>query len=154
MKAQPKIVHQYEDTSDPEHCVVNIFVKHLLYLPQGVDHFCCRPLADNGSGIPHYGKQPVGRNMQAKIITEMCKQAGIEGQKTDHSGKVTCATTLYHQNFRDQLIKERTGHGSLEALHKYKWTGADQQYEVSMALLSKTATEEKTPVLDDSVDTL
>ena len=68
MKVQPKIVRQYEDTRDPEHCVVNIFVKHLLYLPQGVDHFYCQPLPDNGSEIPRYGKQPVGRNMLAKII--------------------------------------------------------------------------------------
>ena len=152
MKVQPKIVCQYEDTRDPDHCVVNIFVKHLLYLPQGVDHFYCRPLPDNGSGIPRYGKQPVGRNMLAKIIPEMCKQAGIEGQETGHSGKVTCATTLYHQYFSDQLIKEHTGHRSLEALHKYKRTGAEQQYEVSKALLPKIATKEKTPVLDDSVD--
>ena len=65
----------------------------------------------------------------------MCKQAGIDGHKTGHSGKVTCATTLYRQNFGDQLIKERTGHRSLEVLHKYKHTGSDQQYEVSMALL-------------------
>ena len=52
---------------------------------------------------------------------------GIDGRKTGHSGKVTCATTLYRQNFGDQLIKERTGHRSLEALHKYKRTGSDQQ---------------------------
>ncbi len=53
---------------------------------------------------------------------------GIEGRKTGHSGEVTCATTLYRQGFSDQLIKERTGHCSLEALHKYKRTGPDQKY--------------------------
>ena len=41
----------------------------------------------------------------------------------------------YQQNFSDQLIKERTGHCSLEALLKYKRTGLDQQMQVSMALL-------------------
>ena len=70
-----------------------------------------------------------------KIIPEMCKAAGIDGRKTGHSGKVTCATSLYQQNFDDQLIKERTGHRSLEAIHKYKRTGSDQQRQVSMALL-------------------
>ena len=63
----------------------------------------------------------------------MCKAAGIEGRKTGHSGKVTCATALYQQSFSDQLIKERTGHRSIEALHKYKRTGIDQQ-KVSNAL--------------------
>ncbi len=78
----------------------------------------------------------------------------IKGRKTGHSGKVTCATTLYHHNLSDQLIKERTGHRSLEALHKYKRTGSDQQYEVSMALLPKLGKEniEKTPCLKNEDD--
>ena len=64
-----------------------------------------------------------------QIIPEMCRAAGIEGQKTGNSCKVTCATVLYQQEFLDQLIKERTGHRSLEALHKYKLTGADEQFQ-------------------------
>ena len=48
--------------------------------------------------------------------------------------KVTCATTLYREGFSDQLIKERTGHRSLEALHQYKRTGSQQQQDLSMAL--------------------
>ena len=48
-------------------------------------------------------------------------------------------TTLYQENFGDQLIKERTGHCSLEALHRYKDTGSDQQMQVSMALLPSIA---------------
>ena len=82
-----------------------------------------------------YGKQPVGRNKLAKIIPDKWKQAGIDWRKTGHSGKVTRATTLHRQNFEDQLIKEYTGHRSLEVLHKYKHTESDQQYEVSMAQL-------------------
>ena len=52
MKVEPKVIRQYENTSDPDHCVVNIFVLYLLYLPQEVDYFYCRPLPDDGSGIP------------------------------------------------------------------------------------------------------
>ncbi len=153
IKVDPKVVRQYEDTSDPEHCIVNIFVKYLLYLPQDVDYFYCRPLPDDGSGIPRYGKQPVGRNKLSQIIPQMCKEAGIEGRKTGHSGKVTCATALYRQDFSDQLIKERTGHRSLEALHKYKRTGPDQQYKVSMALLPQIdGKENKKLCMDDDDD--
>ena len=47
---------------------------------------------------------------------------------------MTCATTLYHQGFSDQLIKECTGHRSLEALHQYKRTSSNQQHEFSLAL--------------------
>ncbi len=48
---------------------------------------------------------------------------------TTKQGKVMCATKghVYRHNFSDQLIKEQTGHRSLEALQKYKRTGSDQQ---------------------------
>ena len=75
MKVEPKVLRQYEDVSDPDHCVVNIFVTYLLYAPRDVDYFYCRALPDDGSGIPRFGKQPVGRNKLAKIIPDMCKLA-------------------------------------------------------------------------------
>ena len=87
MKVEPKVIQQYENTSDPDHCVVNTFMLYLLYLPQEVDYFYCRPLPDDGSGIPRYGKQPVGRNKLAMIIPDVCKEAGIKGYKTGHSGE-------------------------------------------------------------------
>ena len=89
--------------------------------------------------MPKCARQAVCRNRFSKIIPEMCKAAGIDGRKTGHSGKITCAASLYQQNFDDQLIKERTGNRSLEALHKYKRTGSDQQHQVSMALLPPVA---------------
>ena len=146
MKVDNKVVRQYENVEDPDHDVVNLFVKHLTYTPKDVSHFYCRPLPDNGSGIPRYGTQPIGKNKLGQIIPDMCKEAGIPGRKTGHSGKVTCATTLYHQNFSDQQIKERTGHRSLEALHKYKRTCSDQDYEMSMALLPQLGGKENLPV--------
>ncbi len=52
---------------------------------------------------------------------------GIEGRKTEHLE----TTALYCQDFSDQLIKERTGHCSLEVLYKYKRIG--NTIKVSMA---------------------
>ena len=135
----------YENHSDPDHCVVNIFDTYFSFIPDRTGNFYFRPLADDGSGVPKFARQPVGRNRFAKIIPDMCKSVGIGGRKTGHSGKVTCATALYHQNFGDQLIKERTGHRSIEALHKYKRTASDQQHEVSMALLPPVAKKENIP---------
>lgn len=139
MKVENKTIRQYENPADEEHCVVNIFVKYLCFVPSRDKHFYFRPLADDGSGVPRFADQSVGRNKLSQIIPQMCQAAGIQGRKTGHSGKVTCATMLYQQNFSDQLIKERTGHRSLEALHKYKRTGSDQQMQVSMALLPSIA---------------
>ena len=67
-------------------------------------------LPNYAAGTMKSSRQSVGCNALAKLIPNMCKAAGIEGYKTGHSGKITCATTLYCQGFSDQLIKEQTGH--------------------------------------------
>ena len=139
MKVDNKAVRQYKDVNDEEHCVVNTFEKYLSSIPRHDKQFYFRPLPDNGSGVPRFGNQPIGRNKLVKIIPDMCKAAGIQGRKTGHSGKVACATVLHQLNFSDQLIKEHTGHRSLESLHKYKWTASDQQHKVSTALLPPVA---------------
>ena len=109
--------------------------------------FYFRPLPNDSTCLPKFSKQLVGRNTLSHLISKMCKNAGIEGHKTGHSGKVTCATVLYQNDFSDQLIKERrTGHRSLDALHKYKRTGTDQQYKVSMALEPKFRSEKENDV--------
>ena len=90
----------------------------------------------------------------AEIIPVMYKAAGIQGCKTGHSGKMMCATVLRQLNFSDQLIKERTGHHSLESLHKYKWTWSDQQFKVSMALLPPVAKRGKENDSEDDFEPL
>lgn len=125
--------------------VVNIFDTYFSFISDRTGNFYFRPLADGGSGVPKFACQPVGRNCFAKIIPDMCKSVGIGGRKTGHYGKVTSATTLYHQNFEDQLIKERMGHCSIKALHKYKRTASNQQHEVFMALLPPVAKKKNVP---------
>lgn len=140
-----KTVCQYENT---EHCVVNISEKYLSLLPRRDIQFYFRLLSDDASGIPRFGNQSVGQNWLAQVISEMCKAAGIQSHKTGHSEKVTCATALYQQNFSDQVIKERTGHHSLEALHKYKHTGSDQQCQISMVIQPESPkTDQKKRIL-------
>ena len=109
MKVENKSVRQYENVDDPDHCVVNLFVKYFDFIPSRDKHFYFRPLPNDGTHVPRFGQQPVGKNSLAQLIPNMCKAAGIDGRKTGHSGKVTCATSLYQQNYSDQLIKERQG---------------------------------------------
>ena len=93
MKVENKTIRQYENPADEEHCVVNIFVKYLSFVPSRDKHFYFRPLAIDGSGVLRFADQPVGRNRLPQFIPQMCQAAGIQGRKTRHSGKVTCATT-------------------------------------------------------------
>ena len=62
-------------------CVVNIFKRYLSSIPRRDKQLYFHPLPDNGSGVPKFGNQPVGRNKLAKIIPDMCKAAGIQQRK-------------------------------------------------------------------------
>ena len=68
MKVDNKVIKQYENPDDAEHCVVNIFEKYRSLIPSLDGFFYYRPLADNGSGIHKFCKQAVGRNKLAQII--------------------------------------------------------------------------------------
>ena len=99
VKMENKTVHQYQNVNDPDHCVVNIFD----YISARDSYFYFRPLR---SGLLRFGKQAVYRKKQYYWPDLYLKCARLLGYKTGHSGKVTCAATLYQQNFSDQLIKE------------------------------------------------
>lgn len=53
-------------------------------------------------------------------MATICKKAGIEGNFSNHSGKRTCATSLYDAGIDEQEIMARTGHRSERALRQYK----------------------------------
>lgn len=106
MKVENKSIRQYENVSNSDHCMVNIFVRYFDFIPNRDEHFYFRPLPNDGSGIPRFGKQVYSwKEHTSTAYSKMCKAAGMQGHKTGHSGKVTCATTLYHQNFSNQLIR-------------------------------------------------
>ncbi len=142
MKVENKCIRK--SCADPDRCAVNIFetysASYQIELDSSTSAHCVMM-----AQVPKFARQAVGRNRLSKIVPKMCKPAGVDKRKTGHSGKVTCATSLYQQNFDDQLIKERTSHRSLEALHKYERTGSDQQHQVSMALLPPVALKKIPP---------
>ena len=82
---------------------------------------------------PRFSSQVVGVNKLSNTIKTMCAEAGLRGNYSNHSGKRTCATSLYHCGVDEQLIMERTGHRS-DAVRKYKQTSSVQQSEVSKLL--------------------
>ena len=64
----------------------------------------------------------------------MCTEAGIEGYFTNHSGKRTCATTLYQRGVPEQEIMNRTGHRSVESVRKYKRASDEMLKDISNIL--------------------
>ncbi|CAG2250785.1 unnamed protein product [Mytilus edulis] len=93
--------------------------------------FYRRPL-DKGS--IKFGEQSVGVNQSSNIMKTMCAEAGIDGYFTNHSGKRTCATTLYQAGVPEQEIMNRTGHRSVESVRKYKRASSEMLKDISIIL--------------------
>ena len=66
-----------------------------------------------------YAHLPVGKNKLSSMVKEMCKAAGIERNKTNHSLRCSGVMSLYKSNI-PEMIKERSGHRSLTALRTYE----------------------------------
>ena len=70
------------------------------------------------------------------MVKRMCGEAGMEGNKTNHSLRATGATTLFRASVPEKLIQQRTGHRSVEALRQYEHTTTSQHEKVSKVLAS------------------
>ncbi len=78
----------------------------------------------------------MGKHKLGGMVGGMCEEAGIGERKTNHSLRVTGATSLYNGGVPEREIQQRTGHRSLEALRKYERTGEQQHKAVSSMLSS------------------
>jgi integrase len=68
-----------------------------------------------------------------QIVGRLCKGAGLERFRSNHSLRATAASRLYDKKFDEQLICETTGHRS-KAVRSYKRTNEVQKMDISNAL--------------------
>ena len=131
-------VYAYPEAS--VRCPVHIIDLYISKLPPKAvenDVFYVRPLENVTSEpfAPWYSAIPVGKHTLNDKVKKMCKAAGIEGNKTNHSLRATGATQMYHIGVPEKIIQERTGHRSLEGLRSYERSN-EQQHQAASAILS------------------
>ena len=81
--------------------------------------FYLKPLAKPREDI-WYTCTPVGHNLLSKTIPRLFKEAGVEGNYTNHSLRATSATRLFDAGIDEQLIMSRAGHSSTSGVRSYK----------------------------------
>lgn len=135
-KMKPKVVIQYSNSDNPEKCIVRLFKKYTSLCPDEATALYLQP-ANKPTDAKWYTSKPLGHNTLSKTISRLCKSAGIEGFKTNHSLRATAATRLYELGVDEQMVMERTGHRSLEGVRSYKRTTSKQQQDVSDLLSNK-----------------
>ena len=68
------------------------------------------------------------------MVKEMCMNAGISGNKTNHSLRSFGVTEMFTSKLPEKVIQERSGHRSLDALRVYEKTDDRQLIDVSRVL--------------------
>lgn len=136
-KVKRKCVRAYENTANPQRCLVRLFNKYMMLRPAGVTDFYLRPL---NSPKPDcwFSCQPIGRQTLGKVVNSLLGKVGSSGKITNHSLRATAASRLYQHNVDEQLIQERTGHCS-DSVRSYKRTDSKQLHEISEILYGNEA---------------
>ena len=137
-KISTKTVVHHANEENPSRCFVRLFkLYQSLCPPDRPDHaFYLKPLTRPTSKL-WFSKQPVGHNTLKNTVARLCKAAGIDGFKTNHSLRATTATRLFHHAVDEQLIMQRTGHRSIDGIRSYKRPCMEQQQRISELLNSE-----------------
>ena len=136
----PKTMHAFENSQNPDHCLVHIYKKYLAkrpsYDPKCSKDLYLHPLAKPANPHVWYSCQPLGVGTLSKVIAKLCDVAGMHSKYSNHSLRSTTATHIYDQNIYKQQITEITGHKSV-AVRKYKRTSMEMQQQMSDVLYGK-----------------
>ena len=133
LNLENKVVRQFQNLSGNGPCHVQICDAYFAKLPSQAkekDVFYLTPNKLATQSKPWYLLVPVSRNHLGSILKDMCTQAQVSGNFTNHSLRAYGATTLYRATLPEKLIQERAGHRCLKALWQYKWTSDSQLVEV------------------------
>ena len=142
LRIENKVVPIFANSSIGDRCHVHILDTYISKLPEEVkekDFFYARPLhaIPTDPKKPWFAPVPIGKNSLNTMLKDMCSEAGITGRKTNHSLRATGASELFAAGVPEKIIKERTGHRSLDALHVYEHTTSTQHQAVSTILGSR-----------------
>ena len=131
-KVTPKVVFHHANIENPQRCFVRLFKRYRELCPKSppAHAFYLRP-AHTPTPTCWYSNTPLGHTLLSNTVARLCKMAGIQGYKTNHSLRATSTSRLYQSGVDEQLVMERTGHRSLEGVRCYKRTSDSQRQAIS-----------------------
>ena len=102
------------------------------------DVFYLQPLpkVPSDDSKPWYALAPVGRNTLSTMVKNICTDAGVGGNKTNHSLRATGTTALFTAGVPEKVIQQRSGHLSLQGLRQYEKVSSEQQQAACRVLSS------------------
>ena len=112
-----KVVPVYAQIESHPRCLVYLLDLYLSKLPQWAkdrDVFYARPSKNVPSNptSPWYDCVPLGKEKLQRFVEVMCKEAGINEKKMNHSLWATGATAMFNARLHEKMIRDVTGHSS------------------------------------------
>ena len=97
LRHENKVVRQYACPELGERCHVSLLDTYFARIPPTAferDNFYLRPLAATPAdpSKPWFSIQPIGWNSLQSMVKDMCAEAGVKGNKTNHSLRAAGAT--------------------------------------------------------------
>ncbi|XP_060562763.1 uncharacterized protein LOC132722310 [Ruditapes philippinarum] len=127
-RIEPKVIKHYNNRQN----IVDYYDQYLKSVGDG--SFYKRPINSQKPGDVRFSNQVVGVNKLKGFMKEICQLAGLEGVYTNHSGKKTCATSLYQKDVPEQEIMKRTGHRSVAGVRRYNKPSNEMLVDISNKL--------------------
>ena len=75
-----------------------------------------------------------GKNTLSGMTKTMCTEAGIPGNKTNHSLRAYLSTEMYNAGILENVIQDGSRHWSIDGLQKYEKISEKQMESVCYAL--------------------
>ena len=107
---------------------------YLSKIPKASEAFYCRPLEKYVEDGIWYSKQPRGKHFKSNMVKNMCTEAKLDGQYTNHSLRASGATELFQHEVPEKIVQEFTGHRSLKGLRQYEKVSTEQKQAASNIL--------------------
>jgi integrase len=82
-----------------------------------------------------YWRAPLGKNKITKFLSKAAKNAGIEGNITNHSVRKTCTSRLMDAVIPANFVAQLRGHRNLKNLDSYKTASLIHQQKISNVLI-------------------
>lgn len=118
---KPITVTHFENLDNPNWCFVNLSKLYNSKCPSDrpKDAFYLKPLK-HPTDTCWYSSQPIGHCTLAGTVARLCKAAGIQGYKTNHSLRATTATRLYQASIDAAVKFSQWKHTAHVLLLKYQ----------------------------------
>jgi len=89
-----------------------------------------------------FERHPIGKNMLNKRVKAMCKEAGLEGNFSNHTLRATAVTRMFKAGLAEKQIMKRSAHQSVEGVRTYQREDPDEKRVVSNVLSSSSVVPE------------